>query len=146
MTELSEIVPKYSYADVNLIGGRVVPVTMRPHTIADMNFYEELMKDENNIKALSKTEPSIISELAWNQFDAETKKMFLNIEFQETDNEGKIYKKVFRGKDILLNSLESVKDFFTLFNCYLQTQGLNGFIQEENLGLKKKEKKKLKAA
>jgi hypothetical protein len=139
MTDLSDLVPKEVKEGILLQNGKTVSVTLRPYNLSDFNFFREFVKDEKDIVHFANADSLMICEIVWRQFDAKTKANFYKIKYEDITKNGEVYQKRIDDAESFYKILASEDDIHILFNAYLKCQGLNGFIQENDLvGLKKK--------
>lgn len=130
---------------VTRVDGEKLHLTMRAYTMADHVWFQRNFTGEEDANALAAMQIEPIAKIGWQMLDEESKKEFSNITFMKYD-EGleKDIKVDARGYEKLVHSLKGEQSFWAIFDAFCHCKGMNGFMEPDDVGLKKKKRQKRK--
>lgn len=144
MIPLEELHPKTAEADITLVNGKKITVTLRPYSMADHVWYQENFSKDEEAMAIAAMQIDAIAKVAWHMMDSESKRFFGDVRYKQFNEEtGEDDDVDVVGHEKLVHTIKGEESFWKLFDAFCRCRGMNGFIEDPNkIGVKKKAMKK----
>lgn len=133
---LTDFAPKETRFKASLKNGRNVELTLRPFTLGDMAWAQNMFPTEADQLAIASMKIEPIARMIWHQMAPESKQIFMKFKFQKEDENGNLIEGYEpEGYERLIEAMTGLDDFMAGFNALTLCRGVNGFIDD---GVKKK--------
>jgi len=133
---LAGLTPKKAKFKATLVGGKVVTLTLRPFTLADVAWFQEEFPTEEDLVALADIRIDPACRAIWQMLDKKSKVKLSNIRFvKKNEKTGKDADQEIEGYKRLMYAFDDEESIQEAFLALGESRGLNGFVEDS---LKKK--------